>query len=433
MRGGRRAAIGFFSMALFMAAGFARGEAPNGWTTYSQRADIAPRFQAEPAPDGGAPPALVAAGRGAAHVNGEWRKVVPVEAGRTYRFSADYVARHVELQRRSVVACVEWLGAEGPRADQFEYPPTVAPSAAGADGRTTPGRIEGFCTAPKGASQAQLALVFRWDGDGEVRWSKVEFVPAERPKRPVRLATIYCRPRNSKSPEASVEAFARLVRQAASQKPDFICLPEGITIIGTGKSYIEVAEPAPGPTTEKLGVLARESNAYLVAGIYERVGPTVYNTAVLIGRDGRLIGGYRKAALPNEEIAGGITPGEEFPVFETEFGKVGLMICWDVFFPEPARALAAQGAEIVFLPIWGGNADLIKARPIENQVFLVTSSYDAKTAVYNREGRVLAEANAEKPIALAEVDLAETTRWEWLGDFRGRIPREAPPLSSTAP
>jgi len=112
---------------------------------------------------------------------------------------------------------------------------------------------------------------------------------------------------------------------------------------------------------------------------------------------------------------------------------VGIMICWDVFFPEPARALAARGAEIIFLPIWGGNADLIKARPIENQVYLVTSSYDAKTAIYDRTGKIMAEADASQPIAVAEIDLAQPTRWEWLGDYRGRIAREAPAVTVDVP
>ena len=93
---------------------------------------------------------------------------------------------------------------------------------------------------------------------------------------------------------AFVEEFAKLVRESASQRPDFICLPEGITVIGTGMKYVEVAEPVPGPTTKRLGELAREARAYIVAGIYERVGSTVYNTAVLIDREGRLAGTYRK-------------------------------------------------------------------------------------------------------------------------------------------
>jgi len=404
-------------------------DAGDGWTTYSQRSEIAPRFRLDRR-DGKR--YLVLASNGNASVDGCWRKTVPVVGGQTYRFSASYAMRRLRLERRSILARVVWLNSKGQRADQPDYPPTVS-ALRSSQWRSASGRIEGWCTAPEKAAQAQLELIFRWDPRGEVYWEEIQFEPSERPRRIVRLATIYCRPKGSASPQASVEKFAELVRKAAEEKPDFICLPEGVTVIGTGKKYIEVAEPIPGPTTERLGALARECRAYLIAGIYEREGKTVYNAAVLIGRDGKLIGRYRKASLPREEIEGGITPGDSFPVFDTEFGKVGMMICWDVFFPEPARALAARGAEIIFLPIWGGNQTLIEARAIENQVYLVTSSYDAKTAIYDRTGKAIAEADAKQPIAVTEIDLAKPTLWPWLGDFRGRIPREAPPVTTDLP
>lgn len=167
---------------------------------------------------------------------------------------------------------------------------------------------------------------------------------------------------------------------------------------------------------------------YIVAGIYEKEGPVVYNTSVLIGRDGNLEGTYRKTALPNEEIIGGISPGEAFPVFDTDFGKIGMMICWDVFFPEPARMLALQGAEVIFMPIWGGNLTLAKARAIENQVYLVSSTYDMKTGVFDKSGDLVVEGTEENPVAIIEVDLNERLMWWWLGEFRNRIKREIPSI-----
>jgi len=409
-------------------------EPPDGWKPASQRSEIMPKSWVDHAVHKSGQWSLALAGQGHRSVNGCWQRTVPVVGGGTYRFSASYLARKVDLERQSVFARIVWLPPPRPHDEKYEYPRTVAPSGPGRPGeKATWGRIEGWCTAPEKAKQARLELIFRWDADGEVFWDEIGFEPAEWPRRPVRLATIFCRPKGTKSPQASVEKFAEMVRKAEEQKPDFICLPEGITVVGTGKKYLDVAEPIPGPTTRRLGELAREANAYLIAGIYERDGQTVYNTSVLVGRDGRLIGRYRKVALPDEEIDGGITRGNSFPVFETEFGKVGMMICWDVMFPEPARALAAQGAEIVFLPIWGGNQTLIEARAIENQIHLVTSSYDANTAIYDRKGEALAEANEENPIAVVEVDLAETTRWPWLGDYRGRIAREAPPVTGNPP
>ena len=110
---------------------------------------------------------------------------------------------------------------------------------------------------------------------------------------------------------------------------------------------------------------------------------------------------YRKVSLPREEIDGGLTPGKSFPVFDTDFGRIGLMTCWDVFFPESARSLAGKGAEIIFLPIWGGNLDLARARAIENQVYLVSSTYDMKTGIFNREGKLIVEGSETDPVAVA--------------------------------
>jgi predicted amidohydrolase len=147
---------------------------------------------------------------------------------------------------------------------------------------------------------------------------------------------------------------------------------------------------------------------------------------VLIDRKGEVAGKYHKVSLPREEIEGGVTPGDDLPVFDTDFGKIGMMICWDVTFPEAARTLAFQGAEVIFLPIWGGHLILAKARALENQVYLVSSTYDMKTAVFDQEGEIIKEATEEDPVIVVEVDLNKKKYWPWLGDFKGRIKREVP-------
>jgi predicted amidohydrolase len=179
-----------------------------------------------------------------------------------------------------------------------------------------------------------------------------------------------------------------------------------------------------------LGNIARKYNLYIVAGILEKKDDVVFNTSVLIDRAGNLAGKYHKLSLPREEIDGGVTPGDSLPVFDTDFGRIGMMICWDVTFPETARTLAQKGAEIIFLPIWGGNVTLTKARAIENQVYVVSSSYDMTTAVFDQEGEVMKEATKEDPVAVVDVDLNKQKLWPWLGDFKNRIPTEMPPQSA---
>ncbi len=197
--------------------------------------------------------------------------------------------------------------------------------------------------------------------------------------------------------------------------------------MGTKYQYADVAEPIPGPSTRFLGRLAKKHHLYIVAGLYERAGKAVYNTSVLMGRDGEVAGKYRKVCLPREEIDGGMTPGSEYPVFDTDFGRVAMMICWDVSYPEVARELAAKGAEVILMPIAGGNEILVRARAIENQLHLVASGYDIPTAIYDRGGQALAKAKKDPEVVVCEVDLNARQIWYWLGDWRSRIWREGPP------
>ncbi|MBI3696403.1 MAG: carbon-nitrogen hydrolase family protein, partial [Acidobacteria bacterium] len=196
------------------------------------------------------------------------------------------------------------------------------------------------------------------------------------------------------------------------------------TVVGTGKKYPEVAEPLPGPTTARLGEAARRRNAYIVAGVYEREGAAIYNTAVLLDRAGKLAGKYRKVYLPREEIEGGLTPGNDYPVFQADFGKVGMMICWDVQYADPARALALRGAELILMPIWGGNETLGKARAIENHVFLAASGYDYPTYVMDPDGELLSLARERGTAAVATIDLNRRYVNDWLGEMRERFMKE---------
>jgi predicted amidohydrolase len=397
------------------------GGAPQGWTTWSARPEIAPAFSVDSAAG--------RAGRGALRIEGShaaafgaWRRRVEnIGEGRAYRFTAYYRARGVAQERRCVSARLDWLDEGGKRV----RPPDYALDA-GNDGAWT--KMEHVASAPPNARSVVIELSFGWCAKGAVWWDDIALrEEPSPPQRVVRAVTIYHRPRGTKSAAESVDQFCRLIETTAPQKPDVICLPEGVTVIGNGKSYAEVSEPIPGPTTRKLGALAHKLRCYLVAGIYERAGNIVYNTAVLLGRDGEVVGAYRKTHLPREEVEAGITPGDSYPVFATDFGKVGLMICWDLQFPEPSRALALQGAEVILLPIWGGSEVLARARAIENHVFLVTSSYDMKTFIVDPTGGVIAEATKDQPVASAELHLDRKIVQPWLGDMKTRTWKERRP------
>ena len=401
----------------------ARGQV-DGWNPESAREELEPYFETgSPQPVEGSP-TLIIRSNGKESNNGWWSKILQVRPGKYYEFHTGFQAVGVkEDQNRSILARVIWLDSSGKQAALPEYPATDLERS-----EESWKKIRGVYQAPEKAASAKLELVFRWASGGSVTFRGTSFAETDPPgPREPTVAAVHFRPRDSKSPRENLEKFAAFAAQAAAKKADIVLLPEGITLAGTGLNYLEASEPVPGPATEFMGEIAASHGIYIVANIYEREAEAVYNTSVLLDRKGEIAGKYRKVCLPREEIDGGLTPGDSFPVFKTDFGTIGLMTCWDVFFPEPARSLSQKGAEIIFLPIWGGNLDLARARAIENQVYLVSSTYDMKTGVFDREGKLIAEGTDADRVAVAKIDLNERKMWPWLGDFKSRIPREKPP------
>jgi len=398
-------------------SGFAAGDA--AWAAQAQRPEIAPRAAVVAQPSRGEPGALALAGGGNPAASGGWeRRVDGVSAGRWYRLTAHYRSERVAHESWQVVARLDWRDARGERAGQPDY----AARASEADGWR---RLTLEAPAPEGASAVAVQLQGRDLGDGVVTWDDLRLEEiAPPPPRRVTVAAVNLRPRGTASPADSVRAWVALAQGAVPEGADVILLSEGIPMVGTGRSYVEVAETLPGPTTAALGELARRKHAWVVAGLYERSGRFVYNTAVLIDRQGALAGSYRKVYLPREEVEGGLTAGSSYPVFTTDFGTVGLMICWDTQFTDPARALALAGAELLLVPIAGGTDTLVKARAIENRVFLASSGYDYATQVLDPEGHVLASALTDGTVAVASLDLARRYLDPWLGNMKDRIPRE---------
>ena len=392
------------------------------WKPWSPRDEIAPQFAFDPGAGREGRGALKISTRAASDF-GAWRSTLGnLRAGQTYRFNAWYRASGIENDRHCVIARLQWLDAAGKPVGTSVRPPEYPLDVVRDAGWV---KMESVILAPEKAAGLDVQLSLGFDGDGTVWWDGVTLAEVDAtPGRTIRALTVHYRPQKSASAANNVQLFSDLVRKAADQKPDIICFPEGMTVVGTGKKYVDVSEPVPGPTTESLGALSRELNCYIVAGLYERVAPAVYNTAVLIDRQGKLAGRYRKTHLPREEWEAGLAPGDSYPIFETDFGRIGLLVCWDVQFPEPWRALGLQGAELILLPIWGGSETLLRARAIENHAFVVSSSYDMKSCVVAPDGEILIEATKASPVATTEVHLDRKIYQPWLGDMSNRTWKE---------
>lgn len=375
---------------------------------------------------------LTSSSGGKKYVYGGWRcRIEGIEPERYYRVRATFTPKELKdpaMLRESVGVQVRWRG---------DFGGAVAPSYVW-DVRAVknePGTFEfdRVLQAPPKTRAAELELVLQWTSRGEIEWRSVSVQPAPAPEpRPVRLAAVWLRPQNSRTGADSVTKFAEYIDTfAPEQRPDVIVLGEMINRVGVRGEPDVQAEPIPGPTTERLAERARKHRTWIAFSIVERKGADLFNTAVLLNRDGRVAGTYRKVQLPFEEVTLGIAPGSDFPVFDTDFGRVGMLICHDASFPEAARELALNGAEVILMPIWGGRQTLVRARAMENGVYLATSGYDYPSEIISPTGDVVAEVPVGKgpAVAFAEIDLSRRFRQDWIGDWNDSYQRQQRPTA----
>jgi predicted amidohydrolase len=249
-----------------------------------------------------------------------------------------------------------------------------------------------------------------------------------------------CQLRAGEDAEENLAGANDLIARSADAGADLAALPEVFDYHGPFSGVGPAARPVPGATSEVIASAARTAGIWVLAGsVLERDGDDVYNTSLLFDRRGELVARYRKIHLFDVELEGerpikesnAYTAGHELVTAETEFGRIGLSICYDVRFPELYRGLMARGAEIVFVPAafthTTGRAHwhtLVRARAIENQSFVVAPAqwgewgepgserrcYGHSLAV-DPWGRVLAEGPEEgDEVVLAELDLGELRR-----------------------
>ena len=169
------------------------------------------------------------------------------------------------------------------------------------------------------------------------------------------LIQMRCEP----SPAANLDKAVSAIHKAAAAGAQIICLPELFRspyfCQHQDPALFDLAEPIPGPSTERLATAAKEAGAVVVGSLFERRAPGLYhNTAVVFDADGALLGLYRKMHIPDDPLYFEkyyFTPGDiGFRAFDTRFGRIGVLVCWDQWFPEGARLTALHGAEVLLYP-----------------------------------------------------------------------------------
>jgi len=218
-------------------------------------------------------------------------------------------------------------------------------------------------------------------------------------------------------------------------RPDLIVFPEGATAAGSGEPVRELAESEEGPSMTFYRSVAKDCRAWVVGGHYREGGPeagkrgAAFNAASLIDREGKCIGTYRKTYPTGSEYTGGVIPGPKGQsVFPTEFGPVGIAICFDIGFPEIWEGYGRQGARIVIWPSAYPGGAALNGYAVLHGYYVITSTQDPGMRVIDPLGRDLAVASYREKALEATIELDEAyVHMDYanlvVGDIRARYGR----------
>jgi len=254
-------------------------------------------------------------------------------------------------------------------------------------------------------------------GTGKAVFKDFSFKEVDAPKeRKARVVTtrIECEP----DMKLNMEKIELTLNKAGKLNPDLILFTEKLVDAKSGRPVEETAETTEGAYCTLAKKYAKKYNTYIIINLnLKDENERIYVASVLIDRKGEIAGIYKKTHLTYGEYERGITAGEEYPVFETDFGKLGMLICWDALFPEPARILALKGAEIIAISTAAKPHNRHNARAIENGVYVIVSGSGhprgtVDVNLFNSKiispiGRLLGAAHDDMEIALAEIDFNE--------------------------
>ena len=230
--------------------------------------------------------------------------------------------------------------------------------------------------------------------------------------RNVRIATMYLTPAAS-TQARKLKTGLEYADLAGQDGADIFCLPEFFGVFQHIKgSWDKYAQSVPGPTTDLLARKARKYSMYVVCPVLEKRGGKLYNSAVLIDRKGKVAGIYCKHVPTIGELENGVVPGTEVKAFATDFGKVGMVICFDLNFHDLKEKWRQQNPDIIFWPSAFEGGALLEGWAQYCQAYVVSSTYGENARILDKTGATLAQARWQRPFVAATVNL-ERAAYHW--------------------
>lgn len=276
--------------------------------------------------------------------------------------------------------------------------------------------------SPADAAQLALEVLMTGKGEGSFQLTGLELTEEEAYQpRNVKICTIGYELLNRELVtlpfEENVALTLQEIDEIAHLKPDVIVLTENAfqTSEKRGPSGKYTCNRLDDVHVQALCAKAKENNCYIVTSLRTLdEDDVVHNTLILIDRNGKIQGTSNKTHLTIGEKEIGMELGTEFPVFDTDFGRIGMLVCWEHFFPEAVRTLAIKGAELILVPTHGFRLDRAATRASENGVYFVTAHVRGRDSVIlDQDGQVIADGE-EKGYAFAEIDLNKKALVQYL-------------------
>ena len=348
-------------------------------------------------------------GKGGRFTLGKWMLTLDASGGEIYDFSVDCYG---EISEEDAYVLLTQYTSEG-----------KMPIREHAHFAVREGSCLRFQDKVELATNTTRLRVELWlKGDGlEAEFRNLILTPAEAfAERRVRVAPVQMKTVGL-TVEEQLSNVAAVLERAGEVRADIVILGEAIYGKGLGFSLEKRAENEFGEMATLVREMARKHRMYVVYNTVEKEYDSFYNTSYLFGRSGEVVGKYRKTHLPVTELEEGLSPGVGYPVFELDFGRVGILICYDQFFPRTAEALAMAGAELICVSSIGDMSHCAFARAMENGVYLAVSGANNEnphgfgaTRVLDPLGRILADTDEELALALCEIDLSRRVRRFWM-------------------